>query len=119
MSAPVPPPSETQPKDPFDLLVEVVPLHIWVSLGALTTMLLLGLVLFRAPTPAQSSASVAAETQEGRIVAVLSTESRSTGDAASNVQKVLVEITRGRERGKQVEIEYGDHMIAAASTQLR
>ena len=119
MSAPVPPPAETQPKDPFDLLVEVVPLHIWVSLGALTIMLLLGLVLFRSPTPAPSSASVAAETQEGRVIAVLSTESRSTGDAASNVQRVLVEITRGSERGKQVEIEYGDHMIAAASTQLR
>lgn len=119
MSAPVPPTAETQPKDPFDLLVEVVPLHIWVSLGALVVMLLLGLVLFRAPTPAQSSASVAAETQEGRVVAVLSTESRSTGDTTSNVQRVLVEITHGRERGKQVEIEYGDHLIAAASTQLR
>ena len=118
MSTPVPPPAETQPKDPFDLLVEVVPLHIWVSLSALTIMLLLGLVLFRSPAPASSSASVAAETQEGRIIAVLSTESRSTGDAESNVQRVLVEITRGSERGKQVEIEYGDHMIAAASTQL-
>ncbi|MCU0502978.1 MAG: YibE/F family protein [Anaerolineae bacterium] len=119
MSAPIPPPAETQPKDPFDLLVEVVPLHIWVSLGALTTMLLLGLVLFRSPTPAPSSASVAAETQEGRIVAVLSMERRSNDETTSNVQKVLVEITRGSERGKQIEIEYGDHMVIATSTQLR
>jgi uncharacterized membrane protein len=114
-----PPPGESQAKDPFDLLVEVVPLHIWVSLGALALMLLLGLLFFREPKTTTGPETGVTETQEGRVMALLGTESRSSGEVASTVQRVLVEITRGSERGKQVEIEYGDHLLAVASAQLQ
>ncbi|PKO23279.1 MAG: hypothetical protein CVU38_04835 [Chloroflexi bacterium HGW-Chloroflexi-1] len=109
-------------EDPIDLIVRSVPRHIWVTIGAILIMLLSSWLFFKPPTApgsAGTSAESGSETLEGRVVEVVSEETISMDRHEQPVQQVVVEITRGSQRGRQVEIRHGETILIAEGSRVR
>ena len=120
MKAPAPAPSETP--DLIDLLVSSVPKHLWVTIIAVVTMLLISWLFFKPPQlPHGPGTELAAtgETLEGRVLEVLSEGTALVAEQEQPTQHVLIEITRGSQQGRQVEIEYGQADMLVESNRVR
>ncbi|MGC8780239.1 MAG: YibE/F family protein, partial [Anaerolineae bacterium] len=110
------------PEDPIDLLVRAIPKHIWVTIIAMTVMLGVSWFFFRPPRPApgaEAEAAAAVETLEGRVVAVLAEEQMTVAGQMQPVQRVAVEITRGSERGRRVEVLHGQASVLTEGARVR
>jgi uncharacterized membrane protein len=62
---------------------------------------------------------VISETLEGRVVQVLSQDQTTVGEQEQPSQRVLVEITKGGQEGRMVEIEYGGMTVTTDSRRVR
>ncbi|MEJ5198800.1 MAG: YibE/F family protein [Anaerolineae bacterium] len=109
-------------EDPIDLLVKAIPKHIWVTIIAVTVMLAASWLFFRPSRPAPiagADAAAAGETLEGRVVAVLAEEQAIVAGQPQPVQRVAVEITRGSERGRRVEVLHGQTLVLTEGTRVQ
>ena len=111
-----------EPVDPVDLLVKYVPRHLWVTLVAVLVMLVSGWLFFKPPQPASGAdigAAATAETLEGRVIEVLSEEEVLVAEQPQPVQRVLVEITGGSQKGQRVEILHGEMAMLTEGARVR
>jgi len=109
-------------EDPIDLLVKSVPRHLWVTIIATTIMLVASWLFFKPPLPAPGAeveAPATGETMEGRVVEVLSEEETLIAEQAQPVQRVLVEISRGSQKGRRVEILHGQASMLTEDTRVQ
>jgi len=111
-----------EPVDPVDLLVRYVPRHLWVTLAAVLVMLVSSWLFFNPPEPAPGAdieATATAETLEGRVIEVLSEEEVLVAEQPQPVQRVLVEITGGAQKGQRVEILHGEMAMLTEGARVR
>jgi uncharacterized membrane protein len=106
----------TNADDPIDVLARVVPRHLWVTIITVAVMLFVSWLFFKPPAP--EGADTAAETLEGRVVEVLAEEELVIAEQAQPVQRVLVEITRGSQRGQRIEVLHGETTVLAEGTRV-
>jgi len=92
------------------------------------TVVILAMIVFTSVlfTPAalaemdeETQPDVATETLEGRVVRVLSEDQITVGGQKQPIQRVLVEITKASQKGRVVEVEYGDMIVTAESLRVR
>jgi uncharacterized membrane protein len=117
-----PTPASPETPDLIDLLVSSVPKHLWVTIIAVVTMLLTSWLFFKSPPLPQSPGTELAatgETLEGRVIEVLSEGTALVAEQEQPTQRVLVEITRGSQQGRQVEIEHGQAGMLVESNRVR
>ena len=108
-------------EDPFDVLGRMVPRHVWLSLAIVTMTVVAGLLLFDPQRPAAADTADETGTLEGKVVQILS-EERLQGEEsgeATYIQTVLVEITRGEQRGEQVQIRNGEQTVLVEDNRVR
>ncbi len=111
-----------EPVDPVDLLVKYVPTHLWVTIIAVLVMLVSSWLFFKPPEPASGAdieATATAETLEGRVIEVLSEEEALVAEQPQPVQRVLVEITRGTQKGQRLEILHGEMAMLTEGARVR
>lgn len=106
-----------EPADPIDLLVKSVPKHLWVAIITVAAMLVVSWLFFKPPLPEAETAT--GETLEGRVVEVLAEEELLVAGQAQPVQRVLVEITRGSQRGQRVEMLHGQASMLTEDTRVQ
>jgi len=107
-----------EPEDPIDLLVKAVPRHLWVTIIIVAAMLLASWLFFKPPLP-KTNAAATGETMEGRVVEVLAEEELLVAGQMQPVQRVLVEITRGSQQGRRVEVVHGQASLLTKGTRVR
>ena len=106
-----------EPPDFIDLVIKSVPRHLWVTIITVAAMLLISWLFFKPPLPEAETGT--GETLEGRIVEVLAEEEQLVAEQAQPVQRVLVEITRGSQQGRRVEILYGETTALTDDTRVQ
>lgn len=120
-----PPPTPAHDnEDPLDVLARSVPRHVWLSLAIVAATVLIGLFTFdpqRAPVAVETGDDPAAQVQtlEGRVVAIVAEEEPTGADWPGLIQTVRVEITRGEQRGRAIEIRYGEGEIIGPESRAR
>jgi uncharacterized membrane protein len=110
------------PRDPIAEFVRRLPKHVKVSLSVVVAMLLISWFFFFQPSDSPSSpedSEVVSATLEGRIVALLPEVSGQNDESGLAGQRVLVQITGGSERGREVEIVYEASPLAGGKGRLR
>ncbi len=95
-----------EPEDPVDIVARLLPRHVWVSLAVVLVTVLVGLLFFE-PARAPAEVDASAQTVEGRVVEIIAVDPPSA-EQPGPAQTLKVEITRGPDRGKQVETRYGE-----------
>lgn len=109
-------------EDFIDLLVKSVPRHLWVTIITVASMLVVSWLFFKPPVPApnaEAEAAATGETMEGRVVEVLSEGEMLVAEQAQPVQRVLVEITRGSQQGRRVEVVHGQATMLTEGTRVQ
>lgn len=109
-------------EDPIDLLIKGVPGHLWVAIVTMAIMLAVSWLFFERPLPAPGmvvGTAAADETMEGRVVEVLPEEELLVAGQALPVQRVLVEITRGSQKGRRVEVLHGQASMLTDGTRVQ
>lgn len=106
----------TDADDPIDLLARAVPRHLWVAVITVAVMLLVSWLFFT--PPAQQGEAAAGETLEGRVVEVLAEEELVIAGQTQPVQRVLVEIARGSQRGQRIEVLHGETTVLTEGTRV-
>ena len=107
-----------QTEDPIDLLARSVPRHLWVTIITVAIMLVASWLFFKPPLP-EAEKVATGETLEGRVVEVLSEEEVLVAESMQPVQRVMVEITRGSQKGQRVEILHGQASMLTEGTRVR
>jgi uncharacterized membrane protein len=95
------------PEDPVDIIARLMPRHVWVSLAVVVVTVLAGLLFFEPVAAPEGESDASVQTVEGRIVEILAVDP-PTDDRAGPAQTLVVEITRGEQRGNQVEVRHGE-----------
>jgi uncharacterized membrane protein len=98
----------SQAGDPFDVIVNLIPRHLWVSAAAVALMLLLGWLLFDRPDQPDRGAG-RQEVLEGRVVEILASGAAGEGIAAAAAQVVAVDVGRAAGTNERVSAGYGIH----------
>lgn len=97
--------------------------HLLWGTIVILAVIVFGSMLFNPDTPAETNGAiqsdVISETLEGRVVQVLSEDRMMVGGQERPVQRVLVEITKGSQKGHTVEIEHGGMTVMAESRRVR
>jgi uncharacterized membrane protein len=103
------------------LVVKGVPRHLWVTIITVAAMLVASWLFFKPPQPAPGAEGETAigETMEGRVVEVLSEEEMLIAGQAQPVQRVLVEILGGSQKGRRVEVVQGQDTVLNEGTRVR
>ncbi len=111
--------SSANTEDPLEVLVKSVPRHLWVTILAVATMLLVNWLFFGPPSPPPEAAGAGGETLEARVMEVLAEEQVIVAEQWQPVQRVAVQITRGSQRGRRVEILHGQAAMLTEGTRVR
>ena len=70
-------------------------------------MLVASWLFFKPPSAGGGAKVATGKTLEGRVVEVLSEEEVLVAESMQPVQRVMVEITRGSQKGRRVEVLHG------------
>lgn len=86
-------------------------------------MIAFGSMFFNPAAPAEVNeemqSDVTSETLEGRVVQVLSQDQTTVGEQEQLTQRVLVEITKGSQEGRMVEVEHGGMTVTTESRRVQ
>jgi uncharacterized membrane protein len=97
--------------------------HLLWGAVVVLAMIAFGSMFFNPAAPAKVNeeiqSDVISETLEGRVVQVLSQDQTTVGEQEQPSQRVLVEITKGGQEGRMVEIEYGGMTVTTDSRRVR
>lgn len=107
-----------EPEDPVDIIARLLPPHVWVSLAVVLVTVLVGLLFFEPVAAPEDATDARLDTLEGRVVEILAVDP-PTDDRPGPAQTLIVEITRGEERGNRVEVRYGEGEALQASSLAR
>ncbi len=97
--------------------------HLLWGTIVILAMIVFGSMLFNPAAPAEMDEEmppdVISETLEGRVVQMLSEDQVTVGGQEQPIQRVLIEITKGSQKGRTVEVEHGGMAVTAESRRVR
>ena len=97
--------------------------HLIWSAVAILFIITLGSMLFNPAAPVETGqeteSDTISETLEGRVVQVIAKDESGSGAMAQPTQRVLVEITKGSQAGRMVEVKHGGMIVSAESRLVR
>jgi len=97
--------------------------HLLWGIVVILAAIVLGSMFFSPAAPTEMNDEVQSdmisETLEGRVVQVLSGGQVVVGEQEQPIQRVLVEITRGSQKGRTVEIEHGGMTVTTEGRRVR
>lgn len=106
----------------------LTPGHLLWGTVVVLVIIVFGSMFFSPAAPAEvndeaqsdvASETLVSETLEGRVVQILSEDRVMIGEQEQPIQRVLVEITRGSQKGRTVEIEHGGMTVTTEGRRVR